>query len=96
MALPKHYLADQPDLEDHVQNFYIRVDILQKDVIDLIRIYMDGSLYANKTLAPVLEAFQAKWIGALKRLKHSKDELNDKHFYRPLLVRTADLLLPSL
>ena len=54
---------------------------------------MDGSLHANETLATVLEAFELKWIGALKRLQHSKDELNDKHFYRPLLVRTADSFL---
>ena len=33
-----------------------------------------------------LEELEAHWIFDLKRLTHSKDELNDKHMYRPIQV----------
>ena len=83
MALPKSYLADQPDLESHVKTFYERVENFQNRVIDRLRNLLSGS---EQISDQSLNELEAHWINDLKRLTHSKDEFKDKHLYRPITV----------
>ena len=83
MALPKAYLSDQPDLESHAATYYQRVEKFQVRVIDRIHRLLDGE---EPILNSNLDELEKHWIFDLKRLTHSKDELNDKHFHRPLEV----------
>ena len=83
MALPKNYLADQPDLESHVTTFYERVENFQSRVIDRLRNLLNGS---EQISDQSLNELEAHWIYDLKRLSHSKDEFKDKHLYRPIKV----------
>ena len=83
LALPKAYLSDQPDLESHAATYYQRVEKFQVRVIDRIHRLLDGE---EPVLNSTLDELEKHWIFDLKRLTHSKDELNDKHFHRPLEV----------
>ena len=84
LALPREYLSDQPQLDSHATTYYARAQQFQTRVIDRIHGFLDGN---ESITEAALEELEAHWIYDLKRLTHSKDELNDKHFYRPLQVK---------
>ena len=83
MALPHQYLTDQPDLESHSTTYYERAENFQVQVVDQIQSFLNGSKPMEESS---LDKLETDWINTLKRLTHSKDELNDKHLYRPLQV----------
>ena len=82
MALPKQYLSNQVDLESHEQSYYGRVAVFES-LMDRIRQLQNGS---EEILDASLLELEKDWINSLKRLTHSKDQLNDDHFYRPIKV----------
>ena len=83
LALPKPYLIDQPGLKNHADDFWIRVTMLQEGMVNKIPLFLNGSTKIDDI---ILKTFKEDWINALKRLTHSKSELNEKHMYRPIQV----------
>ena len=83
MALPIDYLTDQPDLDSHFAAFKGRVRTFTKNVIEKVPAFLNGSIEIDDKS---LKKLEDDWTSALKRLTHSKDEINDKHLYRPIVV----------
>ena len=83
MAIPKYYLTDQPNLEDHRSDFNDKLNAFETEVIGETEKLLNG----NNTITDFsLLKLEYIWQESAKNLTYDKDSSLDNHFERPIKV----------